>query len=227
MHLVAALGRTEVGQAGAGHPLMRRVGMSDRRLQPVVREGGHDVDLGAEAATFDLGEDRAAVDDRCPGEFVGRSGIADQPGRAVVGDECHGVSIFMRDELDQSRCHEALLGRRRQCGGICLAKYHPMCRKEGSAGEGVTRRPLRPAARELGSCPDLSPAGQALPKQKAVAASGERLDFHRFCPTVGNGMETAYHSLSAERSRSKEAVPKPSSAGGSQSAARQRCLSSV
>jgi len=48
VHLVAPLGRAEVGQAGAGQHQVGGIGMVDRGQHPALGQGGGDVDLGAE-----------------------------------------------------------------------------------------------------------------------------------------------------------------------------------
>jgi hypothetical protein len=86
VHLVATLGRAQVGQAGAGQDQVGGIGMVDRGQHPALGQGGGDVDLGAERVGLGgLGQGGAG---RQGGLGQGQQGVGhlDLAGQARVVD---------------------------------------------------------------------------------------------------------------------------------------------
>jgi len=68
VHLVAPLGRAEMGQAGAGHDAMRGVGVVDRRDKMPRRQFGREIDAVALTTGQRGVEQRPAFGDRALGQ---------------------------------------------------------------------------------------------------------------------------------------------------------------
>ena len=101
MHLVAALGRAEMGEAGAGDVDMRGIGVVDRRQDPLLLHRGGEIDRLADAAIGDELAQRRAGLDRLAGEFERGARALHEPAFAARGDDQRALAFFV-DDLGQS-----------------------------------------------------------------------------------------------------------------------------
>ncbi|MDR6128080.1 hypothetical protein QE452_002744 [Sphingomonas sp. SORGH_AS438] len=108
MHLVAPLGRAEMGQAGAGHDQMRRIVMVDRRDQPRLLR------RQVEGRALATGRHRTRQvlpgGDRALGQFADRGDTRHDMGRvAPCGD--HRSRTIGATMLQESKGHAVALHR--------------------------------------------------------------------------------------------------------------------
>jgi hypothetical protein len=103
VHLVARRGAAEVGQAGAGHPAMRRVVVVDRRQQPAGRSHRLVVDAGGAAPLLGHLGQAAALADGERGELDDAAGAAQRRQRAaVLAGDGDGAAALVGPELDEA-----------------------------------------------------------------------------------------------------------------------------
>ena len=111
MHLVAALRRAEMAEAGAADHQVRRILAVDRGQHPLFLQRPHEVDGLPQAEIGDDFAQRDARLNRPARETEGRAHALDQPALAARGDRERAPAVFIHN-LRKAHPFTSLISRR-------------------------------------------------------------------------------------------------------------------
>ncbi len=103
VHLVAAFGGTQVGQAGASNMQVGGIGMVNRCQDAAFRQRQRDIDILAKPLRLDLGGQGLAGGNRLAGQFIGTADPGDSACGTVRLAGEHAAFAFRRDNLYKAK----------------------------------------------------------------------------------------------------------------------------